>query len=237
MDFTRIFDFVGDIPASAKYVAALIFVLILILLVSVVLKKIMARVRTGGRDGGRLKVGESIMIDSSRTLTLVSCDNVEHLILLGGTNDLVVAANLQDSHPTDINVDYTDDEDQTVYVAPSQPPAAAPAQAPRQTTPVVSRAIAPPEPESPAHPEHAQPSHYRRSRKAPVQPLAKPAPRPRPTAVPSRPTRYDPDARSQPARPQRPVRSEAGPLNGEEGGVSEETTSSSFSEIRPGDEK
>ena len=99
MDLTKITNLLGDFPDGAKYAAALVFVLILILLVSWMLKKVTARVRIGGRRGGRLKVQESIMIDANRTLSLVKCDETEHLILLGDSGDLVVASNLQEINP------------------------------------------------------------------------------------------------------------------------------------------
>ena len=143
MDFTRVFDFVGDIPASAKYVAALIFVLILILLVSWVLKKINAKVRIGGRSGGRLKVHESIMVDTRRTLTLVSCDNVEHLLLLGETNDLVVAADIQKSQLNARNIPATNAVVPAGHAPEAQPAVAAPVQSAPQAAAAVAVQSAP----------------------------------------------------------------------------------------------
>jgi flagellar biogenesis protein FliO len=230
MDFTRIFDFVGDIPDGAKYVAALIFVLILILLVSWILKKISGKVRRRSSDGGRLKVGESIMLDSQRTLTLVSCDDVEHLILLGDTNDLVIAANINNPDPA-LNHHGFSDTGNRVTETP------APVQAAPQTTSAPPpRVISSQEPVAPEPlPPKRQPAPYREaSRNTAVQALAKPAPRPRPSTLPPGPGRRGPETRP---RPVPPAHSEPGQLNGEEGVGAEDATSQTFAEIRPGDEK
>jgi flagellar biogenesis protein FliO len=154
MDFTKIFNFVGEIPEGAKYVAALVFVLILILFVSWILKKITAKVRIGGRRGGRLKVQESIMVDTSRTLTLVKCDNVEHLILLGGTNDLVVATNIQKPSPVAKN------SPMTVALAPTVQPPAPPSTVahPAHAAPLQTPAVAPVHHEPPAYAQQPAPA-------------------------------------------------------------------------------
>jgi len=230
MDFTRVFDFFGDIPDGAKYVAALIFVLILILLVSWVLKKISTKVRKRGRDGGRLKIGESIMLDSQRTLTLVSCDDVEHLILLGDTNDLVIAANINNPGSAVNHHGFSDTGDR-IAEAP------APVQAAVQTPPASpTRVISSQEPTEPEPlPQTRQPTTYREpSRNTAVQALAKPAPRPRPSTLPPGPGRRGQETRP---RPVPSTHSDAGQLNGEEGVGTEDATSQPFAEIRPGDEK
>ncbi len=250
MDFTKIFDFVGDIPDGAKYVAALIFVLILILLVGWVLRKISTKVRKRGRDGGRLKVGESIMLDSQRTLTLVSCDDVEHLILLGDTNDLVIAASINNPGSAVNNHGFSEAGDRiaetpapvqtAVQTTPAPVQAAvhtapAPAHAAVQTAPPPPpRAISTQEPTEPV-PQARQPAPYREPpRNTAVQALAKPAPRPRPSTLPPGPGRRGPETRP---RPVAPAHSDAGQLNGEEGVGTEDATAQSFAEIRPGDEK
>jgi len=228
MDFTRIFDFVGDIPDGAKYVAALIFVLILILLVSWILKKISSKVRRRSSDGGRLQVGESIMIDSQRTLTIVSCDDVEHLIMLGDTNDLVIAANINDPESAVHHRGYTETEERVVKTA-------APVRAEAPTKPAPApRVVSSQEPARPL-PQTPQPSRHREaSRNTAVQALAKPAPRPRPSTLPPGPGRRNPETRP---RPVPTAHSEASQLNGEEGVDAEDAASHSFAEIRPGDEK
>lgn len=46
--------------------------------------------RVSGRRGQRLGVSEYYEVDKSRRLVLVRRDNVEHLILIGGAQDLVI---------------------------------------------------------------------------------------------------------------------------------------------------
>ena len=48
--------------------------------------------RSGGLDSSRLAVSETLEIDRSRRLVLVRRDDVEHLVLLGGGQDVVVEA-------------------------------------------------------------------------------------------------------------------------------------------------
>jgi len=241
MDFTRVFNLVGEIPAGAKYVAALIFVLILILLVSWLLKKISTKVRKRASDGGRLKVGESIMLDSQRTLTLVSCDDVEHLILLGDTNDLVIAANINISEIIDDDHGFTDTgdrvaetADRVVETTDRVAETTTPVQAAAHTTPARPRVISSQEPANPTPPPRQPTPPRQPSRNTAVQALAKPAPRPRPSTLPPGPGRRDPETRP---RPVAAAHSDASQLNGEEGVGTEDATSQSFAEIRPGDEK
>lgn len=50
-----------------------------------------------GEGGGRLEVLESTPVDAQRRLLLVRCDNVEHLIMVGGPADLVVESDVRKS--------------------------------------------------------------------------------------------------------------------------------------------
>ena len=261
MDFTKIFDFAGEIPSGAKYVAALFFVLVLILFVSWLLKKITARVRIGGRRGGRLKVQETIMVDTSRTLTLVSCDNVEHLILLGGNSDLVVASNIQKIPSAVKNSPMTVALAPTVqapapqpaapaHVQPAHaqpaPPAAAvaplqrePRVQPPQPAPVAA-AVPPHTPPLQPQPEPAvahtpQPAHYRPPQQNPARPLPTPSPRPKPSPAPHSPS-------PEPAQSAPTPNSQAGQEDTEQqhpqnDNGHEPPASPSLSSIRPGDEK
>ena len=248
MDFTKIFDFAGELPDGAKYAAALFAVLILFFIVVWLLKKITTKVRIGGRRGGRLKVQESIMVDASRTLTLVRCDNMEHLILLGGTNDLVVASNIQKSQSTVKNAPLT------VALAPTvTSPAPQPAVA-QASQPVVPQ----PGPAAPAHQEHVvqshqqpqqqpqqqhpansipipQPTHYRPPQQASNQPLPTPSPRANPSA--STPPPPANASRQEPEPAPQPVQADMEQANTEGNSGAENANSPSLSNIRPGDEK
>jgi flagellar biogenesis protein FliO len=42
----------------------------------------------------RMKIVESLAVDTKRRLVIVSCDSHEHLLLIGGQDDIVIAANL-----------------------------------------------------------------------------------------------------------------------------------------------
>lgn len=251
MDFTKIFDFGGKFPEGAKYAAALVFVLILILFVSWLLKKVTAKVRIGGRRGGRLKVQESIMVDANRVLTLVRCDNVEHLILLGGTNDLVVASNIQKPHTADKNAPLTVALAPTVQTPALQPMAAEPVRtAPplhtgmpiHQDPPAQAAHPAPAAPQNipqqPANPmpNVPHPTHYKPPQQAAMQPLPTPAPRSASPQQPS-PSQVSSSPHSEPAPESRPSPADTGQINVETSHAPENSNSPSLSNIRPGDEK
>lgn len=53
-------------------------------------RKHRARHKTGMMASGRIEVLETTVIDAERRLVLVRCDQVEHLIVVGGPNDVVV---------------------------------------------------------------------------------------------------------------------------------------------------
>ena len=48
--------------------------------------------RSGGPESSRLAIGETLEIDRNRRLVLVRRDDVEHLVLIGGGQDVVVEA-------------------------------------------------------------------------------------------------------------------------------------------------
>ncbi|WP_417693699.1 hypothetical protein [Roseibium sp.] len=71
--------------------ASLLVVLILIALFVFILKRLSgARLSTGRGRQPRIAVMDATNIDTRRRLLLVRRDNVEHLILVGGSNDLVI---------------------------------------------------------------------------------------------------------------------------------------------------
>jgi len=67
--------------------AAVILLIVIILLA--VWRKYSPRV-SGGRRGQRLGVSEYYEVDKDRRLVLVRRDTVEHLILIGGPQDIVI---------------------------------------------------------------------------------------------------------------------------------------------------
>lgn len=73
----------------ARLAGALVFVLALIGLFAWLMRRFGPSLRLGGRHG-RLGLVESIAVDSRRRLLLVRRDQTEHLLLIGGAQDLVI---------------------------------------------------------------------------------------------------------------------------------------------------
>lgn len=104
-----------DMDVYLRFVLAFVLVIGLILLGAGLLRRVSGRVSglVPGRKGQRrLKIIETMAVDPRRRLVLVRRDGVEHLLLIGGGNDVVVETGL--APPED---------------APPQPPAPAPAAA------------------------------------------------------------------------------------------------------------
>jgi hypothetical protein len=70
------------------YVIWALAALVLLLLVVLVLRALSGRVRA--RQGSRLGISEYQEIDKQRRLVLVRRDGVEHLVMIGGANELVI---------------------------------------------------------------------------------------------------------------------------------------------------
>jgi len=82
-----------DMDSYTRLVLALVLVLGLILLMAAALRRWGGRLGLTGAVGGRdrrLRVVEMAAVDARRRLILVRRDETEHLILIGGPNDLVV---------------------------------------------------------------------------------------------------------------------------------------------------
>ncbi|MCX5497046.1 flagellar biosynthetic protein FliO [Kaistia dalseonensis] len=86
----------------AQFAITLLIVLVLVFIVFWLIRRF-----TGGRFGNtatrgrqpRLSVLDALPIDPHRRLLLIRRDNVEHLILVGGTSDLVIEAAIHRSAP------------------------------------------------------------------------------------------------------------------------------------------
>jgi Flagellar biosynthesis protein, FliO len=79
----------------------------------VILKMFQRRVR--GRKGQRLGITEYQEIDESRRLVIVRRDNIEHLLLIGGENDLVIESNINRGRS------IREDDESDARVEPSAP--------------------------------------------------------------------------------------------------------------------
>ena len=79
-----------------RFVFALAFVLALIGLMAWLARRFGFGVPTRLPGGARrLRVVESLALDARRRLVLVSRDGTEHLLLLGGTNELTVESGIR----------------------------------------------------------------------------------------------------------------------------------------------
>ena len=78
-------------PYMNYILIALVVIAILILLV-IVMRAFGGRVR--GRKGKRLGISEYKEIDKSRRLLLIRRDDVEHLVMIGGGQSLVIEQNI-----------------------------------------------------------------------------------------------------------------------------------------------
>ncbi len=75
-----------------NYIYSAALALVVLLLTYFVFRALRGSVR--GRKGGRLGISEYHEIDKSRRLVLVRRDDVEHLLLIGGGQDIVVESNI-----------------------------------------------------------------------------------------------------------------------------------------------
>ena len=57
-------------------------------------------VRGGARRDRRLSISEVLAVDNRRRLVLIKRDQVEHLILIGGGDDIVIERAIQQALPT-----------------------------------------------------------------------------------------------------------------------------------------
>lgn len=88
-----------DLPLPYVYVASLAITALLIAVFGLVLKRFKTMSSPLGRLGGknrqpRLGIVDTFSIDRQRQLVIVRRDGVEHLILIGGTSDLLIESNI-----------------------------------------------------------------------------------------------------------------------------------------------
>ncbi len=119
---------------------AVVAVILLIVLYALMfgLKMLQKRARRH-RQGRRLGIVEVLDVDELRQLVLVRRDGVEHLLLVGGDNDLVVEGGIQRQAPMAEGPALEEAEQ-----------GAAPGHEPRRRMPFAPRRPAPPPPPQPA---------------------------------------------------------------------------------------
>jgi flagellar protein FliO/FliZ len=127
---------------AAQYVIAFVIILVLVALFGLVLRRLTGgRLLLPGQDRGRarqprLGIVDIYDLDRQRQLILLRRDNVEHLLLIGGPNDVVIETNI-------------------VRVAGARLPVAPADAAPERTEPTFER---PPEPARPQIEPNGRPS-------------------------------------------------------------------------------
>ena len=77
-------------------------VLIAVIILILIYKLFNQRVR--GRKGQRLGITEFHEIDKTRRIVLVRRDDVEHLIMIGGNQDIVIESNIESGLPNETSV-------------------------------------------------------------------------------------------------------------------------------------
>jgi len=169
-----------DEVAGPGYSQAVLWTL-LALLVLVILLGVLKLYRTatfgtyvaGGRNRkARLAISDATAIDGSRRLVLVRRDDVEHLLLIGGSSDIVVER--------DIRIGQ-----QRRAAPPAEREAVPAAVPPPEPAPIAAPPPAPPVPPRPRAPEPARPQQA--AQRPVVDRPAPPAPRPAEVRAPAGP--------------------------------------------------
>ena len=92
--------FGNEIPAAGKYLLAFIIIFALLALLALVLRRLTkGRLKYSAQNAARtrqprLGLVDTYDLDGQRQLILVRRDNVEHLVMIGGPNDVVVEMNI-----------------------------------------------------------------------------------------------------------------------------------------------
>ncbi len=216
--------FGGELSVPLRFIIAFGIVLSLIALVFVGLRRFAGRrlplANTGRARQPRLGVLDAFAIDARRRLVLIRRDNVEHLIMIGGPNDVLIESEIVRA-PAQAALPAQQQRTQQRPVengrAVSGPPAAAPAtpqRLPATDVPApVAMAPAPAEPEirpppfRSAMPRPTPPLQANVSPlppKAPLRPLREQAPAPQASAPPQAPASQAPAIVEETAAPVAP---------------------------------
>jgi flagellar protein FliO/FliZ len=150
------------------------------------------RVPGGGRARqSRLGLVDAFSLDGQRQLVLVRRDNVEHLVMIGGLNDVVIESQIVRAQTQAL-------PPREKEVAPPQPPAATPRivaatpPPPAAPLPPPAAAATPPRPQSRPEPPNiaaqtrSAPKPSDQVGPKPAAPTAQPAPAPKPVPAPTK---------------------------------------------------
>ena len=111
---------------NMQVITAALAVLVLLLVVVLAWRGLSPRL--SGRRGQRLGISEYYEIDKSRRMVLVRRDNVEHLILIGGPQDVVIESGISSASvaeaytPAPINPSRAEAAPPVFRPAPRAPP-------------------------------------------------------------------------------------------------------------------
>lgn len=194
--------------AIGTYAAIGVGLLIVIVLIIILLR--ILRSFSGGMFGNkslnRLGVIEAAAVDNKRRLVLVRRDNVEHLIMIGGTSDILVEAGINRSATASRAGMTPAPQAAPANIVPTHAPKSpTPANpAPAASTPAAPTATAPatkPAPTQSAAPQAAAPRPQ-----APVTPTQQaPAPKPAVAANPQQAPAVAPSQATVPTKTTAPV--------------------------------
>jgi len=167
-----------------QFGAALVFVLALIGVLFWVIQKV-GFGGGKGRRGSRLGIVEAAVVDKRRRLVLIRRDAVEHLVMIGGPQDVVVENNITRTSPTlaTDTIERKRDNGPDFNIRPGEQVALA--AAPLASTamasepPLADDDVAPAVPQSAALPDVDTP--------LPQEPAAAPASKAEPAIIPARP--------------------------------------------------
>ena len=90
--------FGSDGGRAVQMILALLLVVALLLALAWLFRRIFGAGLSGGK-GGRLAVVDAAHVDSRRRLVLLRRDDVEHLVMIGGPNDLLVESRILRAPP------------------------------------------------------------------------------------------------------------------------------------------
>lgn len=186
-------QFLGDVPTPLKFLLAFVVVILLIVVAAWLIRRFGGQrfgpVAGAGRSRQpRLGVLDVLAVDGRRRLVIVRRDNVEHLVMIGGPNDIVVESGIlrqpPGMQPMREAGPLGQPEPQPTRTAPPQPIPPSPSVPPRAPQPAAPQlqaksAEAPSvsAPQAPVRPAQPVPAPQ-------VQPVVRPAPEveaPKPT--------------------------------------------------------
>ncbi len=92
-------QFGSDGGRAVQMILALVVVVLLLVVLAWVFRRLSGRMHIGGR-GQRLSVVDAAPVDGRRRLLLLRRDDVEHLVMIGGPNDLLDESRILNGPPT-----------------------------------------------------------------------------------------------------------------------------------------